>query len=191
MRPRHAVLAVCAAAAAVVVACGDPFGLPRAVIANVVDTVSLYALHGTSVALPSGYRIEDRRAVRTDQALTFDFAFDLDSTGQALLFPTGALGLGSASGGQIIAAPFDSILIAPTRDFELDSAIPVDVGTVLVWQSRLVTCSFGIPAFYYAKLQVLDVDTVSTTPDGRRIQLRILVDRNCGYRGLEPGLPVR
>jgi hypothetical protein len=190
MRPRHAVLTVCAAITAAAAACGDPFGLPRPVIVNIVDTVSLYALHGTSVALPSGYRIEERRAVRTDQALTFDFAFDFDTAGQALLLPTGALGLGSASGGQIINAPFDSILIAPTRNFVMDSAIVVNVGTVMVWQSRLVTCTFGLPAFYYAKLQVLSIDP-TTGPDGRRITFQILVDRNCGYRGLEPGLPVR
>jgi hypothetical protein len=51
-----------------------------------------------------------------------------------------------------------------------------------------VTCSYGIPAVYYAKLHVLTIDTTST-PNGRRINFEILTDLNCGYRGLQTGLP--
>lgn len=175
---------------AVAAACGDPFGLPRPVFANRVDTLSLYALHGTPVAAPSGYRLDFRQAVRTDQSPTFDFAFDIDTAGRALLLPTGPLGLGRLSGGQISTEPFDSIRAAPDRGYQLDSALGVDVGTVAIMHSRPTTCSFGIPAHYFAKLQVLAIDTTSD-PNGRRLDLQILVDTNCGYRGLEPGLPSR
>jgi hypothetical protein len=40
--------------------------------------------------------------------------------------------------------------------------------------------------FYYGKAHVLAIDTLA-----RRIDLEMLVDQNCGYRGLEPGLPPR
>lgn len=173
-------------------ACSDPFALPNPAFPNVVDTVSLYALHGTEIALASGFRLEDQRAVRTDQATGFDFAFDIDSAGNAVLLPTKALDLGPefGSGVQVVAAAFDSILVAPTRDYTLDRAVVIAVGDVVLIQSRQTVCTFGIPAFYYAKLEVLGLD-VTSGPDGRRLDFHILVDRNCGYRGLEPGLPDR
>jgi hypothetical protein len=170
-------------------ACGNPLGLPAAFITNQVDTlVSLYALSGTPVALPSGYSIISRHTVRTDQGSPFDFAFDIDTAGISRIYPTGALKLGRASGVQLSAQEFDSIKIAPTGGYKLDSAQVVNVNTVLILHSSSFTCSYGIPGVLYAKLHVLDIDTTST-PNGRRIDFAILVDSNCGYRGLEPGVP--
>lgn len=167
-------------------ACSDPFGLPRASLTNTVDSLGLFALSGTPVWTPSAYRVEFRQPVRTDQGTVFDFAFDMDSTGEARVYPTGALGLGEASGLQVATEPFDSVLIAPDRGFQLDTAVVVTVGTVVLVHSRTSTCDFGITAFYYAKLQVVAVDTAA-----RRLDFRILVNQNCGYRGLEPGIPSR
>jgi len=173
---------------AVIAACGNPLGLPGAFITNRVDTVSLYALSGTPVSLPSGYSIAARREVRTEQSQPFDFAFDIDTSGKSLLLPTGALKLGRQSGLQISAQQFDSIQIAPTSKYNLDSAQVVNVNSVVLLHSSTVTCSYGIPAVYYAKLHVLTIDTTAA-PNGRRIQFEILSDLNCGYRGLETGLP--
>jgi hypothetical protein len=186
MRSAAAFLVACS----LVAACGDPFPLPQAGIENKVDTVFLYALSGTPVTSPSAYALEFRQVVRTDQATGFDFAFDIDSTGQAKLFPTGALRLGRQSGIQLSDTPFDSIRIAPTGNYELDSAVAVDTAMVAIVHSRPLTCSFGIAAVLYAKLHVLSIDTTSG-PNGRRIQIEILTDVNCGYRGLETGLPRR
>src|SRR6266571_4314313 len=97
-------------------ACGNPSGL-AAYISNKPDTVTIYALSGTPVALPSGYSIPAQTAVRTDAASSFDFAFDIDTAGRALLLPTGALKLGQQSGTQISALQFDSIRIAPTSNY--------------------------------------------------------------------------
>ena len=190
MRHFRRITAVGALAVAVALGCGDPLGLPRPGIPNVVDTVSLYALSGTPIATPSAYRLDLKLPVRTDQSSLFDFAFDIDTTGRARLLPTGALGLTRSSGGQVMAVPFDSIHVAPDRSYQLDSALVVDVGDVAVMHSQPATCSFGIPAFFYAKLRVLAVDTTAG-PNGRRIDFEILVDANCGYRGLDPGLPPR
>jgi hypothetical protein len=183
---RYFILVVLACAA--IAACGNPLGLPAAYITNVVDTVHLYALSGTPVSLPSGYSITSQRVVRTDQGQPFDFAFDIDTTGQAKLLPTGALKLGKQSGLQLSAQQFDSITIAPTSNYNQDSAQAVKVNSVLILHSSTVTCSYGIPAFFYAKLHVLAIDTTST-PNGRRIDFAILNDINCGYRGLLPGVP--
>jgi hypothetical protein len=39
---------------------------------------------------------------------------------------------------------------------------------------------------FYAKLHVLAIDRAA-----RRLDFEILTDINCGYRGLEPGVPKR
>jgi hypothetical protein len=188
MRPFYLLSLVAAGAATVVAACGEPLGLPGPSSTNLVDTVSLYALSGTPVSTPSAFRLADAAVVRSDQTPTFDFAFDIDTAGRAVLLPTGALRLGRASGVQTSPVQFDSIRLAPDRGYQLDSAVVVDSGTVALVHSRPTTCGFGLSAayLYYAKLEVLAVDSAA-----RRLDFKILVDKNCGYRGLEPGLPSR
>jgi len=176
-------------AAAALAACGDPFGLLGASSVNVVDSlVSLYALTGTPVATPSAYRIAPPGVVRTDQDVALDFAFDIDTAGRAVLLPTGALRLGRATGLQTTTVAFDSVRLAPDRGYQADSGVVVDSGTVALVHSAPTTCGVGLsPVYhYYAKLLVLRVDTAA-----RRLDFQILADQNCGYRGLEPGLPSR
>ncbi len=165
-------------------ACSEQTGLPSPVFPNVVDTVSLFALDGTPLFTPSAYQLSGLRRVRTDQSSSFDFAFNVDTQNRPVLLETGALGLGQASGILLMTTSFDSIKVAPTDGFELANPIVVDTGTVAVIRSRPQTCSFGATLFLYAKLRVLAIDRAA-----RRIDFQILVDENCGYRGLEPGLP--
>ena len=188
MRSLRPLLLPCLALAA---ACGDPFPLPKAHFENAVDTVSLYALSGTPPRTPSAYWLGNyvslpRPVLVQDPGVTFDFALDLDSAYRPVLLTTGALRLGRSSGVQTTTLPFDSILIAPGGGFQLDSAVKVDVGGRAIVHSRQSQCDTGIPAVYYAKLEILTVDSAS-----RRIDFQILVNNNCGYRGLEPGLPRR
>jgi hypothetical protein len=176
------------AAALVLSACGDVPGLPAALYPNRTDSlVSVYALTGTPVTSPSGYLIVDRRVVRTDVInAVFDFVFDIDTLGRAMLFPTGAVKLGRQSGAQRMSVDFDSLRYAPSGGYQVDSAIVLTVGSVVALHSRSVQCSFDYQPVhnYFAKLVVLDINATE-----RRIDLRILTDINCGYRGLEPGLP--
>ena len=174
-------------ALALIAACGDSLGT-LASAANKVDTVSIYALSKTPVSTPSGYYMAQGIVVRTDGFIPFDFAFDIDSTGRGLLLPTGPLKLGRLSGLQISALPFDSIRIAPTGRYQLDSAVVVDSNSVAIAQSRPVVCLNGLPGVYYAKLHVLSIDTTSA-PTGRHLKMEILDDTNCGFRGLQIGLP--
>ena len=174
------------AVAAALAACGDDFTLPPATASNRLDTAAVYALTGTPVGAPSGYQLEFRRVVRTDQTAAFDFAFDLTPAGDPVFLPTGPLGLGEASGLQVSPEPFDSIALAPTSGYVYDSATAAHAGAELLVQSRVTTCSYGGRASYYAKLRVLAVDLAQ-----RRADFEILVNTNCGYRGLEPGLPTQ
>ena len=85
----------------------------------------------------------------------------------------------------MIVAPrsFAAITLAPTGGYILDTAVTLDTGKVFYAVSRPVGCLVGsVPL--YAKLHVLSVDTAT-----RRLNFEILVDQNCGYRGLAPGLP--
>src|SRR5258706_10228132 len=108
MRYLTLLLLACSLAAA----CGNPNGL-TAYISNTPDTVSLYALSGTPVALPSGYSIPARSAVRTDAASSFDFAFDIDTAGRAPAVPPRALGPGPQAPLQDSTPPQDSDKDAP------------------------------------------------------------------------------
>src|SRR5205823_1379432 len=79
MTPRRrlvAVTAVVTGLALLAAACSNSMGLPAAFFPNAVDTVSLYALRGTAITLPSAYSIQDRSTVRTDTTVNLDFAFD-------------------------------------------------------------------------------------------------------------------
>jgi hypothetical protein len=178
---RHVALTGLALLAA---ACGDTSGLPAPFFTNVVDTVSLFALRGTAVTQPSAYTLDAAQPVRTDQTTALDFAFDFDSLGAPALYPTGAINLGQLSGVQPSTTPFNAITLAPTGGFIVDKPIALDTGTVVLVRSRPTTCSFGVTVSLYAKLRVLGVDSTA-----RRLDFEILVDQNCGYRGLEPGLP--
>jgi hypothetical protein len=186
MRHRRPSLGLPLIAALVAAACGNSTGLPAASAPNIVDTISLYALEGTPLSAPAAFVIQSKEAVRTDQRTDFDLVFNITPAGQAVLLPTGAVGLGVASGIQVQNTTFDAITSAPTSTYVDSSAVPVDSGTVAVVHSRPVSCVFGPIVFYYGKIEVLAIDTIA-----RRVDLRVLVDQNCGYRGLELGLPKR
>jgi hypothetical protein len=175
-------------ALALAAACGEPLGLPPPNVPNRVDSlISLYALSRTPISTPSAYIIRFRQAVRTDQSSQgFDFAFDIDSTGRPLLLPTGALKLAKGSGIQLTLHAFDSVTVAPSSGYNIDSGTVVDSGAVAILHSGALVCSTGMTSVYYAKLHVVAIDTAE-----RRIDFVILNNVNCGYRGLEPGLPKR
>lgn len=175
--------------------CGSPVGIPPAYVLNVVDTVHLYALSGTAISLPSAYVIYPlNTVVRTDVFAAFDFAFDIDTAGRALLLPTAALKMGRKSGLQVVSVPFDSVHTALLANYNRDSATVVHEGDVVLAHSIPTVCSWGAAVAYYAKMHILAIDTASTVDtttglNGRRIDFEILTNLNCSYRGLDPGLP--
>ena len=169
-----------------VLACGDT-GLQPGIDANTIDTVSLYALDGTALDLPSVFRIAAPHVLRADQNSDFDFAFNLTAGDSAVLLPTGAVSLGIGSGIQVVHAPFNAITLVPGGLYVDSLPVHVDSGTVAVVHSRATSCPVTASfSFLYAKLQVMKIDTVA-----RRIDLIVLTNQNCGYRSLEPGNPTR
>lgn len=173
-----------------VTACGNT-GLQPGIDANVIDTISLYAVDGTALNLPSAFSIAKPNAVRTDLTTNFDFVFNLTPLDSAVFLPTGAvhLGVGSAIQKMAPGTSFAAVTIAPGGVYQDTFPVTVDSGTVVVVRSRPVSqsalsvCVTGV-GYLYAKVQVLAIDTLA-----RRIELQILANQNCGYRSLTPGNP--
>jgi hypothetical protein len=171
---------------AVITACNASYTLPPATMAPDTGTVTLWALTGTDLSLPSAYSLEPWPpiVVRTDRSSAFDFAFDiqLDSLGDtsAVLLPRAAMGLYADGGLQISQEPFDSIKIAPTGGYQDSLPVPLQVGTVVLAASRSLTCNFGFVYPIYGKFLVTALDLTA-----RSVTFSVLVDSNCGYRGLQ------
>jgi hypothetical protein len=166
-------------------ACSDDNGLPDATLTNVERTETLFSLIGTPVATPSGYVLDGGRRVRTDQTDAFDFAYNVEPDGRRVFMPRAAFGIDTSNtvnpGFQVRTETFDAITSAPSNGYVTDEPVPIAVGERYVVRSR-VTCTLGVPK--YAKLEILGFDDTLKT-----VNFRILIDDNCGFRGLEPGLP--
>jgi hypothetical protein len=183
----HFQLTVAAAVAlSLTTACGDPT-LPAATIPNRIDTLTLAAVRGTPVPDPSGLDIVVRRVSRPDLGQPFDFMFDIDSAGTAMMVPAGLLGLTREAGWRRADQQFEEIITAPVEDYTTDTALIVAVGDVFFARSRSFSagCEFlGTSLPRYGKFHVVQFDA-----ELRSITLEVVIDVNCGYRGLEPGFP--
>jgi hypothetical protein len=183
MRPIARLLLLLPLAAAV--GCSDNNGLPNATLENVVDTVTVGALVGTPISTPSGFAIEATgvSAVRTDQTVGFEFAYNVEPGGRRVFLPRAALGITSGTadpGVQLRPETFDEITKARSNGYVADSAVAVEVGQRYLVRSRVTCTGLGVPL--YAKLEILQFADSTVT-------LQVLANRNCGYKGLEPGIP--
>jgi hypothetical protein len=185
--PRIRTLASLLALAAVA-ACSDSNNLSDPTTQNTVDTVTVGSLTDTPVTTPSGFAVSASTAIRTDLDPGFDFAYDIEGpaeTGRKVVLPRAALGItsnGTAEPGVMRRdQAFDDIDAAPSNGYVTDSAVPVAIGERYVVRSRVV-CDIGVPV--YAKVEIIGLEDNS-------LVLKRLKNVNCGYRGLEPGLPDR
>jgi hypothetical protein len=184
---RGSALLLPALAVAFAAACSDANSLPDPTQQNVVDTVTLGSLEGTPISTPSGYNVASG-AIRTDQSVEFEFAYNVrrlaDGTYQRVFLPRAALGLSSGSsanpGLQSRNETFDGITRAGSNGYVTDSAVPVEVGQRYVVRSRVICTALGVPL--YGKLEILGFQDSTVT-------FKTLVDGNCGYKDLLPGLP--
>jgi hypothetical protein len=169
-------------------ACGDSNGLPDATLTNVERTETLHALEGTAVTTPSAYSLEGSRRVRTDLFIDFDFAYNIEASGQHVFIPRAVLGIETNAsvqpGFQVRTESFEGITLAPSNGYVTDQPVPIAVGERYVVRGRITCLALGLPK--YAKLEVISFDDAA-----RSVTFRVLTDDNCGFRGLEPGLPDR
>lgn len=169
--------------AAAAAGCSDDDRLGDPTTPNVVDTITIGALVGTPITTPSGFSVLTG-SVRTDRTADFDFAYNI-SDGQHVFLPRAVLGIVSATanpGLQRQEATFDAIEVARSNGYVTEEPVPVAVGDRYVVRSRVVCSALGVPL--YAKIEVIGFED-------NLVHLKTLANTNCGYKGLEPGLPDR
>lgn len=175
---------LCLAGVALLCACGDPNALPDPQIENVVDTISISALTGTAIQLPSALSVAGPRGVRTDLSADFDIAFDIRGDVPVFIpraglnFPAGGL----QPGLQRSEKAFADIDQGAINGYTTRDTLQLAEGDVFVVRSRVVCSALQVPL--YGKLRVLELDATA-----RMVTFEVLADQNCGYVGLEPGLP--
>jgi hypothetical protein len=188
MTPTSFRRAIVIVAGAFCVACGDPLR-PVATQPNVLDALTLDAFNGPNSLVASALNLYDAAPVRPDVRFDFDLVFDATDDGKAIVYPVRQLsGLagGHQVGMQIVPGPFDDVREAPRFNYAYDSTFVVAPGTILAVESaKAGICTiYSVSPYFYAKVMVVSVDVAT-----RRIGLAFAVDRNCGFRGLGPGLP--
>src|SRR5215470_13645910 len=72
-------------------ACNDPFA-PKASLSVNFDTLQIFALTGTAPALPTAFDVAPRRLVKATGAFDYDIVFDIDKSGNVLLYPVRVIG---------------------------------------------------------------------------------------------------
>ncbi len=173
-------------------ACGDsnPFISP-ATNENVDRQYGVYALTGSSTGLPAGYQFTSESIVRPQVlntgSLNFDIAFDISADGQAVILPAKKVVPVPPNGAPTIGilkltAVYDQLTIAPEKGYVNDSTYTMKVGEAILVRIVNSGCVYGEP--YYAKVAIDSINVAE-----RRLLIRSLVNRNCGYRSLETGVP--
>lgn len=173
-------------------ACGDTGSLLAAAnIENVTRTFSVYALTGSANSLPAAYRFTteslERPQLLANGALNFDMAFDITADGRVRFLPARFVAptppAGAPSIGlQRMTGSFLALERAPSKGFQVDSAVTVAIGETYTVQLPNSGCIYGEP--FYAKITV---DSILLTE--RRMVMRSLINRNCGFLSLTNGLP--
>ena len=190
-RRRSALLSLFTLATAGALACDDPFAL-EASLETVRDTLTVYAMTGTSPAYPSALDARTGFVVRIEPNIAFDVAFDLNPDGSVRVIPArlisptkidfGQTTLTHGVALQVPAGGFESITIAPSNGYKADSLVTVDAGETVV--ARVESSACFLSPVIYAKFVVDSVNAVT-----RQIFLRTVRNPNCGFRSFQPGVP--
>ena len=152
------------------------------------DTLTAYALTGTSPSFPSAYLAAAGAVTRADGNFNFDVAFDINSANQVVVFPQRFVGVPLEGpkpvGLQRIPIPFDSLDRAPAGGYVFDSTFVVAPGEGLVMQVQSISdCQLYLSTVHYTKFVIDSID-----PARRAVFFRTVHDPNCGYRSLVAGV---
>jgi hypothetical protein len=168
-----------------VVACGGDNGIGAATIPNVIDTFTVASLVGGALQAPSAYSITANNVVRTYETIAFEFAYTADQ-GNNYFLPLAVLGLspGTALKPGLLKSDltFDEVTKAAQNGYITEDTVQVDSGDVYMVRSSDICTSLGVPQ--YAKLQVISID-----PAAHTLTFQALANNNCGFRGLNEGIP--
>lgn len=176
------------------VACSDELTLPEASIPIARQQIHLFALNGTPVGTPSAYDMITLAEVQIFRSNSWDFVFDLGpdssyglgTTGDtiAVLLPRAYMGFQEDGGLLWSTVGFDSVQVAPTTGYEKTKPTRIRSGDTIIATSRDQQCNFSQIYPRYAKLFIESIDLAS-----RSAVIVVIIDPNCGYRGLTSGIP--
>lgn len=184
-----ALLALGAAAA-----CSDPFEI-EAQFDTTQATLTVYGLNGSLPTQPSAVAlVATPAAVRLDASYLFDFAIDFRADGTPVLYPVDLVASGAVLSPSrrvgirpVGGTTFEAMTVAPTGGYTFREAIPLAVGDLGYIQSNAHPfCVQSFTPQVYSKYRVDAIDPVART-----VRLTIRSDPNCGFRGLDTGLPTR
>jgi len=155
----------------------------------ITDTLVAWAINGTGSTEPSAYYLAENKVVRVTSALTFDVAFDVDSTtGQAVVIPVRLINDGSVAalhvGLQRLTTSFDSVTYGLRTGYQFDSIYTLSPGQGLMIVSNPPGCATDPNPTLYGKFIIDSVNKVART-----IHFRATEDPNCGYRSFATGIP--
>ena len=177
---------------AALAACGGADSLlPSPNSENTDRQYQVWAMTGTSAALPAGYAFNTEQPVRpqilSGGSLNFDVAFDITADGKVVVLTAKAVvpapPAGAQTIGMVLANPvYEQISRAPDGGYRPDSTITLTVGKAIILRIENVGCPYQEP--FYAKLTVDSINVVE-----RFAIVRSLVDKNCGYKSLTVGYP--
>ena len=180
-------VAVMALLGAAIAACDDPFK-PKADTENSIQSFTVYALSGTPPNSPAALSFPGRSLVRVTGALEFDIAFDLDSAGRVVYLPVGLVAASPSGarpiGMQRVSGTFTELTEAPRTGYVFDSALVAPRGQLVAIQASESFCSLSLTPYIFAKVVVDSIDARNRSLSGH-----LLVNLNCGFRSLTPGLP--
>jgi len=170
-------------------ACSDPNQLGSAGLENQLDTaVTIWSLRTGPLNQPTAYSLEIRRGIRIwDGGVGFDFAYSTDTLGRSLALPRQVLGLATGAtvnpGLKPSALTFDQMTKADLNGYITNDTVELHVGDRYFVRTNTNACpALGVPI--YGKIEILDIDTAAAT-----LKFRAIADQNCGYRGLNLGIP--
>lgn len=178
----------CVACAVLAVACGD-ITRQKATYTTAQSSFSVFTLTNTPLAEPNALNFLGG-VTRASSSFSFDVAFDIDSSGKVIVYPVrliagAAAGTPKRIGLQIVPGGFDALREAPATGYDTANTQKLSIGSALAVELRdpanCFSYSLVSSQLLYAKL-VVDSAFVAT----RRIYGRVVVDKNCGYRGLVP-----
>jgi len=197
MKARLLLLPVAVVAGSLLGACGNPNAV-TASIKNIDDTASVFALTGAPESGPTAVDISWPRPMRASPFASFrwDVVFDILGDTQAVAIPPAAVSAVGSAGLQPTTTPYDQITNAPTTGYKDSTAINIQAGSVFYVQSFSYQCTqqpVVARRYMYAKMIIDSVHYFAydpiTAPSGRVIYYRMRTDPNCGFTGLETGIP--
>ena len=170
------------------VACGNLTGVPAS-LPTLSDSALVYAINGAPPGAPTALHVFAGQLFSADASFLFDVAFDIDSSGHAVLLPQRAVASGLAAthtvGLQTATTSFESLTRAPTSGYRADTALVASVNVpVLVQSADPSACSTSITGrTVYAKVVIRSIDVAA-----RQMIVQFTTDPNCGFRSLLPGV---